>query len=136
MDGLKYTAYNTIVRNDLPRMAETMKHLWKYHSKTKRAVKFQFALFDSQGRRNNPVGGARMNSQIGLYVTNVNTRDGRRHTVNTYISSVEYDLTSGSPRISVQTQYPDSPKKTREKVIMTAHKRTKNKKFNPRGTQK
>jgi hypothetical protein len=123
--GLMYNAETVVVRNDLDKMAERMEHLWEYYSKPKKAVKLQFAMFNAVGEVNHP------NTGVGDFYTTITTRDSRVQTVNSFVSTIEYNFNGSSPRITIQTEYPDSPKATRQKKLMSIFKRTKNKDWNP-----
>jgi hypothetical protein len=115
-DSLLMTnGYNTVFRNDLPKMAERMTLLWDYYSKPKKAVKITTALFDASGNTNVT------NTTVGTFLTDINI-DGKKITINSIIKSVEYDLNGSSPRVIIQTEYPDSPQKSREKQLKTPHR--------------
>lgn len=124
-DGLKYNDANKVVRNDLPKMAERMELLWEYYSKDKKAVKLSFAMFNNQGVLNKPLGNNSAAGAIGLFINEIVNEDGLVYTINSYVSSYELDFSGSSPRILIQTEYPDSPRATREKRLMSVQKKRK-----------
>lgn len=122
---LKYTENDIMVRNDLPKMANRMEELWNYYSRERKAVKTTHAMFDVNGNINQPLGAGSMAYVIGTYITKSIFRDAHTYDTNSYVSSVEMDFSSDSPRMIIQTEYPDSPKRTREKKLPSIYKEQK-----------
>lgn len=123
--GLKYNESNIVVKSDLDKMAERMAILWSYYSRDKKAVKLSNAMFNDKGVLNKPLGATSMAGNIGLFISNIINSDGLSYTINSYVSSFELDLNSDSPRILIQTEYPDSPRNTRDKRLMSVQKKRK-----------
>jgi hypothetical protein len=124
-DKLNWATENKVIRNDSMKMAERMQSLWSYYSRDKRAVKLVFALFNTQGQLNKPIGVTKLNDAIGNGISTVKMTDNKVYEVNSYISSYEFDFNETSPRVYVQTEYPDSPRATREKKLKSVFKERK-----------
>ena len=97
-----------------------MKTLWNFWSKPKRAVQIILPAFDAQGNIIDPAQGGKIGYFFDKVVDEVSSNTSWE--VNSYVASVEYNLDSISPSITIATEYPASPRRTREKKLMSANK--------------
>jgi hypothetical protein len=124
--SLKYNRYDVVLVNDMPKLASRMTQLWNYWSRPKSSVKLSNAIFNTAGALNRPLGVDKLSDAIGMYIGTIVNQDGKKYEVNSYVSSIEYDMSADQPRILIQTEYPDSPKSTRTKTVAAVWKKRKN----------
>jgi len=114
----KWEQSDTIARNDISKAKDRLKTLWNFWSKPKRAVQIILPTFDASGNIYDP------GVTIGSFLDTVtdSLSNDTEWEVNSYVSSIEMNLESMSPNITIATEYPASPRRTREKRLMSANK--------------
>jgi len=63
-------------------------------------------------------------TNVGNFLDNVvdGLSNNTTWSVNSYVASIEYNLESSSPSITVATEYPASPRRTRERRLKSSWK--------------
>jgi hypothetical protein len=113
-----YQPDDLITKNDMSIAKDRLKTLWAFWSKPKKAVKIVLPLFNTQGNTYTP------GVSVGNFFDTVRDTKSNSTTwaVNSYIASIEFSFDSMSPSITISTEYPESPRRTRERRLKSSWK--------------
>lgn len=111
LNGLNYLTDDVVTRTDVPLMTQTLKILYDYYTKDKKALRVEDRVYDGEGKSMD------MKVKVGDFWSKIKEGTATLNT-NSYVSSVEYLLEkTGTPRVIISTEYPSSPIKTRRRQI-------------------
>jgi hypothetical protein len=111
-----YVDKDEITRNDMDKAKERLNTLYAFWSKPKKAVQVTLPVFDNLGQMYEP------GTSIGSFIDEmIDSLSGdTKWAVNSFVSSIEYVLDSSSPSIIISTEYPSSPRRTRERRLQSS----------------
>lgn len=113
-----YQTTDDIVRNDIDKAKERLTTLWNFWNKPKRAVQITLPVYDATGNMYDA------GTTVGSFLDKVTDglSNNTEWVANSFVSSIEFNFDTSSPSIIISTEYPSSPRRTREKRLQSSWK--------------
>jgi hypothetical protein len=113
-----YVPDDIIVKNDMATAKQRLKTLWNFWSKPKKAVRIVLPIWNAAGEMSTVA------DTLGNFITEaIDVKSSStKWLVNSHVASIEYSFESMNPSITYSTEYPESPRRTRERRLKSSWK--------------